>query len=205
MKTKSLIFTLVVGALWLGYYFFTNRSYDIYNYPSDGTAIVAFGDSLVEGVGSARGGGFVSILEDRLGEKIINLGTSGDTTKDALLQLTGVVEADPRVVIVLLGGNDAIKRIPIEETFLNLNTIIDTIHESGSSVLLVGVQGGLIGDKYKDRFKALAREKRTAFVPDILDGIISKPSLMSDGIHPNDAGYKVIADRIEPILVSLIK
>src|SRR5206468_2546588 len=85
--------------------------------PTAGQTIVAFGDSLVEGHGATPGHDFVSVLSRRLGVPIINAGRSGDTAEAALSRLEQAVLArNPRVVIVLLGGNDFLRRVPREET-----------------------------------------------------------------------------------------
>jgi lysophospholipase L1-like esterase len=67
-------------------------------------------------------------------------------------------------------------------------------------VILVGVSVGLFSDPYEERYEALARRTSSALVPDILDGLIGRASVMSDSIHPNDRGYAMIADRLEPVL-----
>ncbi len=177
----------------------------ITNYPPARDVVVSFGDSLVEGVGATSGNDFSSILEDRLGVPIINRGIRGNTTADGLARIDDVLRRDtPGVVILLLGGNDAIRRVSVEETFKNLSTIIEKIHARGAVTLLVGVQGGILGDKYKGEFRDLRKRYQTAFVPDILDGLIGTPGLMYDGVHPNDEGYRVIADRLEPVLRELL-
>jgi acyl-CoA thioesterase-1 len=167
--------------------------------------VVAFGDSLVAGRGAPSGRDFVSLLSERLGVPIINAGHSGDTTRAALTRLdSDVLSRDPRVAIVLLGGNDYLRRVPIEETFDNLTEIVDGLRRRGTAVVLVGVSVGLLSDPYAVRYEALAREKAAALVPDILGGIIGHGDLMSDAIHPNGQGYKIIADRLEPVLRELL-
>lgn len=205
MKKSLLILIgaiLILGTLFL---LLRDNSYEITNINTEEGAIVAFGDSLVEGIGSTDGNDFVSLLSNRTGEEIINLGVAGDTTRKGLARLEDVTVANPKVVILLLGGNDAIQKVPIDETFRNLEQIIDRLHASGSAVLLVGIQGGIIGDKYKKPFKELAEEKKTAFVPDILDDVIGNIKLMADAIHPNNDGYAIVADRIEPVLMELLE
>ncbi|MCA9358698.1 arylesterase [Candidatus Kaiserbacteria bacterium] len=186
-------------------YFFFSGSDSVTNYPSSGTSVVAFGDSLVEGVGASEGNDFVAVLSRQIGEPIINLGKSGDTTKDALARMSQVVDSNPKIVIVLLGGNDYLKNVPAEETFSNLETIIEEIHASGAIVLLLGVRGGILHDGYESQFEDLAEKHNVAYVSDVLDGLIGKPGLMSDTIHPNDAGYKIIADRVYPVLGELLQ
>ena len=74
---------------------------DITNYPGDGTTIVAFGDSLVEGVGATAGNDFVSVLSTEIGEPIVNLGQRGDTTRDGLKRLDSVIAQDPQKVFLI--------------------------------------------------------------------------------------------------------
>lgn len=205
-KTLAAILLLVAcSVLWqVVSVFFSYRP--ITNYPPKGERIVVLGDSLSEGVGaSSPENGYVGILERRIGVTIINKGVSGDTVGAAKNRLeSDVLNENPDIVMILLGGNDAIRRTPREEVFLDLREIITRVHEKGAVVLLVGVQGSILGDRYKEGFADLAEETGAAFVPDILDGIIGVPSLMSDTIHPNDAGYLKMADRIAPTLNELV-
>ena len=202
---KKAIVIVGVLILILGYFILRDDSVEITNINSSNQVLVAFGDSLVEGIGSTNGNDFVSVLSRRVNREIINLGIAGDTTKQGLARLNEVIALKPKAVILLLGGNDAIQKVPIEETFSNLEQIIDGVHSSGGAVVLVGVQGGIIGDRFKKPFKELANKKDVAFVPDILDGLIGNISLMADAIHPNDDGYVIMADRIEPILMEILK
>jgi lysophospholipase L1-like esterase len=174
--------------------------------PTTGEGIIAFGDSLVEGRGATPGHDFVSVLSRRLGVPIINAGRSGDTAGAALSRLDHAVLArSPRVVIVLLGGNDFLRRVPREETFGHLATIVERIRERGAAVVLVGVSVGFFSDSYAKEYEALARRSSAGLVPDILDGIIGHGDRMSDAIHPNDLGHQMIADRLEPTLRDLMR
>src|SRR6056297_1363725 len=101
------LFLILVGCILLGaYLLFFHGSSAVTNVPSAGTRIIAFGDSLVEGVGANPGNDFVSILSRNIAEPIVNLGNSGDTTRDALARIDEVLEQDPKIVLVLIGGND---------------------------------------------------------------------------------------------------
>jgi acyl-CoA thioesterase-1 len=203
---KSYPFIVVAIVIFVLLYQFFFKAPDIVtNYASDGTTIVAFGDSLVEGVGASAGNDFMSALSRQLEEPIVNLGVRGDTTADAVLRLDQVIAQDPKVVMVLLGGNDYLQQVPKAETFANLNQIVTTIHDSGAVVMLLGVRGGLLRDEYQGDYQDLAQSLGTAYVPNVLDGLFGNPSLMSDAIHPNDAGYQVIADKVEPVLLDLVQ
>jgi lysophospholipase L1-like esterase len=173
--------------------------------PTSGQGIVAFGDSLVEGRGAPPGQDFVSVLAARLGTSITNAGRSGDTTRAALQRLPhDVLALNPRIVIVLLGGNDYLRRVPTEETFANLETIVTRIRQQGAAVILAGVAVGLMSDPYAAEYDALARRTSSGLVSDILDGIQGRPGLMADAIHPNGQGYARIADRLEPVVRELM-
>ncbi|HXK38234.1 MAG TPA: GDSL-type esterase/lipase family protein [Candidatus Paceibacterota bacterium] len=180
------------------------KTISIRNAPARGNKILAFGDSLTQGVGSDTGG-YVRMLSERIKLPIINKGISGDTTALALSRINDARAEKPDIVILFLGGNDALRRVSVDETFRNLKTIIKDFQSDGAVILLVGVQGGIIGDKYRSPFKSLAKEMGTAFDPDILNGIFGNAKLMSDdGIHPNDAGYTIITDRIASVLIPLL-
>ena len=195
----------VVGALLVAFWFLLDRSPRAAK-PTAGATVVAFGDSLVEGRGATPGHDFVSLLAQRLSVPIVNAGRSGDTATAALSRLdASVLSRNPRVVIVLLGGNDFLRRVPEPETFRSLATIVERIRQRGAAVVLVGVSVGLITDPYASEYEALARRTSSGLVPDILDDIIGHADRMSDSIHPNDQGYEMIADRIEPVVRDLIR
>jgi acyl-CoA thioesterase I len=198
------IFTFLFLLLALTFYFLADNK-SIKNYPSLGTDIVAFGDSLVEGVGASQGKDFVSLLSKKIGKEIVNLGVSGNTTDDGLKRLSQLDNYKPKVVLLLLGGNDHLKKVPIETTFNNLEKIIKDIQSRGSIVLLLGVRGNLFGDKFKDEFKKLSKKYETAYVEDVLKGLFGNSKYMSDAIHPNDLGYEKITERIYPVLIDLLK
>ncbi|MEN9912860.1 MAG: hypothetical protein RLY66_268 [Candidatus Parcubacteria bacterium] len=177
----------------------------IYNLDSTGTNIIAFGDSLVRGIGSTPDNDLFSLLSVRIGQPILNMGVSGDTTADAIARLDTVLAADPRLVIIILGGNDYLKRVPMDVTFQNLGQVVDTIQSRGAAVLILGVRGGLIRDTYDDRFEEFAHKHHAGFVSNILDDLIGDPKYMSDSVHPNDLGYAKIADRVEPVLRKMLR
>lgn len=162
--------------------------------------IVVFGDSLVEGYGATSKGGFVTLLSERMSLPIANYGRSGDTTTQAKARLNAVVAAKPDIALVLLGGNDALRRIPETETEENFRTIITELQKSGSRVILLGVLGGFPRDPYAPMFERLVGDYDITYIPNVLSGVIGRSNLMHDGVHPNQDGYQKIADRILPIL-----
>lgn len=205
MMQKVILAVIVLALFGVGAYFFFGGSHKIKNYPSSGTTVVAFGDSLIEGVGSTKQGGFVPTLSEQVMVPIVNMGKSGDTTADGLARIDEVLAQDPKVVLLLLGGNDYLRHIPQAETEANLKKIIEQIQEKGAVVLLLGVRGGVLSDHFSEMYQSLADEYGTAYVPDVLEGLLGKEEFMSDSVHPNDAGYAHIAERIAPILAPLIR
>lgn len=166
--------------------------------------IVAFGDSLVAGVGATSGNDFVSRTALTIGMPIINMGRAGDTTRTGLSRLDAVLAQDPGVVIVLLGGNDYLQRIPLEETEQNLSEIITRVQEQGAVVVLLGVRGGVLRDNFSSMYERVSERHNTLYVSDVLDGLIGNGQYMDDAIHPNDAGYARIADRLSEVFQTQI-
>lgn len=157
------------------------------------------------GFGARSGADFPSVLAAKLGVPIRNLGVPGETSAAGLARMAGVVARRPRVVLLGFGGNDALQGVAPAETFQNLATMIDQLHDSGSFVVLLGIRSGLVFDKYEKQFHALARRKRVLYVPDILAGLFADPRYMSDQVHPNEEGYQRIAERIAGKIVPLIE
>ena len=169
------------------------------------STVVAVGDSWVEGVGATEGNDFVSLLSDRLGIPIVNEGRTGDTTADVLARIgRDVLIHDPTHVIVLVGGNDVIRLVPREVMRDNLDSIVRRITETGADVLLVGYRCGIANEDCAGIYEALAEKYGVRLVPNIQEGIVGRPMRMSDPIHPNNEGYRIIADRLEPTLRDML-
>ncbi len=189
--------------LWLLFGFSTQ---EIRNYPSKGVGVIAFGDSLIEGVGSTDGEDLVSLLSVKTGVSIQNFGRSGDTTELALERLPQVLEEvpNPKVVIILLGGNDFLRKVPRTQTFKNMEEIITAFQERGAVVLILGIRGGIFKDNFQEEFENLSKMYATGYVPNVLSGLIGRAEYMYDSIHPNNVGYKKVADRVYPVLSKFI-
>jgi acyl-CoA thioesterase I len=197
------IVLLTILSLW---FYKTKNKMDVRNYPSSGTQIIVVGDSLVYGVGaSSRDKNFVSILSREIGKPIVNLGISGDTTADGLKRIDELDKYNPKAVILLLGGNDYLRKVPQNETFTNLEKIIENIQRRGAIVVLLGIRGGIINDDFKSDFEKLRDRYKTAYVPNVLGGLIGNQTYMYDAIHPNDEGYRIIAEKVYPILKSVLE
>lgn len=193
----TLVLILVIVGFFVLMYFMKYRAPTISNYPSERTLVVAFGDSLIEGLGGTNEG-FVGYLEELVNYDIENMGNSGETTHEALGRVKSVTDKKPRIVIVSLGGNDFIQQRPVNDVKQDLNKVVSQIQDGGSMVIVLGVPG------YKDLHKDVAKTQNAAYVSNILSGLITNPDYMSDAIHPNDIGYEKIAKKIEPVLEKLL-
>lgn len=164
--------------------------------------IVALGDSITRGYGAPEGESYPDQLSQRLGVRVINQGVDGNTSGDGLARLDrDVLVLRPRVVLVCLGGNDILRRVPKETLFRNLEEIVGRIQKSGALVALIGMKGStLLGVDYRKDYLDLARRTGCVHVPNIQQGIFNDPSLMSDQLHPNAKGYARMAERIEPFV-----
>lgn len=174
------------------------EGYDrIRNLRSAGQTIICFGDSLTEGVGASQGEDYPSVLSRLIAAPVVNAGHRGDTTADALNRLArDVLEKNPRLVILLLGGNDFLRQVPAGDTRKNLETIVQRIQERGAMVAITGMKLGLFTDEYGAMMENIAEKFGALLVPQVTKGILTDSKLKSDPIHPNGAGYRLIAERV---------
>jgi acyl-CoA thioesterase I len=178
----------------------------IRNVRSDGETIICFGDSLTEGVGAESGEEYPTVLSRELGRRVVNAGQSGDTSARALARLSNLLDnKNPRLVIVLLGGNDFLRQVPTAETRKNLKEIVRQIQDHGAMVAIAGMRLGLFTDEYGPIFKDTAQESGALYIPEVMKGIFNDAKFKSDQIHPNSAGYRLIAKRVAERVKPLLK
>ena len=178
----------------------------VLNLRSGGEAIVCFGDSLTEGVGAQAGEDYPSALSRQLGFPVVNAGRRGDTTAQALERLSeSVLRRNPRLVIVLLGGNDFLRQLPRAESKKNLAEIVRRIQQQGAMVAIAGIKLGLFTDEFAAIYEDTAKEFGALYIPQVMKGILSDAKLKSDPIHPNGAGYRLIAERIAEKIRPLLR
>lgn len=163
--------------------------------------VVILGDSLGAAYGVPEEEGFVALLGARLGRPLVNLSRSGATTAQALERFEGeVLPTRPALLLLQLGGNDALQRVDPIKTRENLSQMIAAAQAQGIPVILLGVRGGLLSDTFEEMYEGLAKEYETGYVSNLLDGILTRPELKLDSVHPNAQGHRLIADRVEPEL-----
>ena len=181
--------------------------------------VLAFGDSLYAGYGLKQDQSFPAVLERELEEKgiaakVVNAGVSGDTTAGGRARLAFTLdglERKPDLAVVGLGANDALRGIDPSETRRNLDAIVGELDKRGIPVLITGMMAPRnLGSAYVSSFDSiypeLAKQYDAKLDPFILEGVITRPDLLlSDGIHPNDAGVRVMAARIAPMAADRLK
>jgi acyl-CoA thioesterase-1 len=157
--------------------------------------------------------GWVSLIQKRLPPqtRVIDAAESGKTTSGALRILPGLLDQHrPQVVILEIGANDGLRGHHPDVIKRNLASMITQSMQSGAHVLMTGMDiPSNYGPVYREAFRSvytdLAADYDIAFVPSIFDEIFLRPDLLqADGLHPNEAAQHVIADRILPVLKTLI-
>ena len=172
-----------------------------------GKQVIVLGDSIAAGYGVAEEQAFPSVLSRKLGVPILNRSVSGDTTAMGLNRLQkDILDEEPWLVIVELGGNDYLRNVPKSQTEENLRQIVTAIQQQGAIAVLLGINVGRLGDEYKEMFDRLAKETQAYLIPQVLKGIIDNPKHRQDDIiHPNVAGQEFLATRVAEELQPLLE
>jgi acyl-CoA thioesterase-1 len=178
--------------------------------------VVFLGDSLTAGLGLPADQAYPSLLArelsaDGFAVRVNNAGVSGDTTADGVRRLRWLLAQHPAVVVVGLGGNDALRGQPVEEIERNLRQIVAQARQAGARVLVLGMQiPPNYGPDYTSAFAAvyprIARDLRVPLVPFLLAGVGGVAELnQADGIHPTAAGQVKVAANVKPFLEQLLR
>jgi acyl-CoA thioesterase-1 len=182
---------------------------------TDRPLLVCYGDSITAGYGLETGQSFPNALERDLDArgyhyKVINQGTSGATTKDAVAGLRSILLLHPAVIIVEFGGNDGLRGLPPEQTRRNLDAVLTALENAHIKILLAGITlppnyGQEYIQQFDQIFRDLAAKHHVAFVPMIYKDLVNVPgTIQADGIHPTAKGSEIIARTLLPVLTPLL-
>jgi len=186
---------------------------------SKAPVILVVGDSLSAEYGLKRGTGWVALLDERLKKekvqaRIVNASISGDTTAGGRSRIAALLQQHrPALVVIELGGNDALRGLPLSMTRDNLATMARLSREAGAKVLLLGMEmppnyGARYAREFREVFTSVAKAEQTALLPFFLHGVadLQDPTSMfqADRIHPNETAQPIMRDNVWPELVKLL-
>jgi acyl-CoA thioesterase-1 len=182
--------------------------------------ILVVGDSLSAEYGIPRGSGWVALLEKRLAEQklaypVVNASISGDTTAGGRSRLPALLtQHRPKVVVIALGGNDALRGLPLDMTQANLTEMARAAQAAGAKVLIVGIAvppnyGRKYGEDFFRLFGTVAKAQGTALAPFLLAGVADGPDademFQPDRIHPKAQAHPKMLDNVWPALKPLLR
>lgn len=177
--------------------------------------IVCFGDSLTAGYGTGPGESYPDYLQEDLDAagykyRVVNEGVSGNTTKDGVDRLDGVVAMKPAVVVVEFGGNDGLRGLPIEDSRKNLDTIIGKLKTSGGKVVIAGITlppnyGATYIKQFDATYTILAKKYDVPLLPFLLKDVYNVPGMMqADATHATAQGNKIVAKDVMQLLTPIL-
>jgi acyl-CoA thioesterase-1 len=187
--------------------------------PVAAPTLLVLGDSLSAEYGLKRGAGWVALLEQRLATlkrdvKVVNASISGDTTSGGRSRLPALLaQHRPSHVVIELGGNDALRGLPLAMTRDNLEQMAQAAQAAGARLLLVGMQvppnyGADYTRAFADTFASVARKHKAALVPFLLHGVADRPDaekwFQADRIHPREEAQPLLLDNVWPELKKIL-
>jgi len=185
--------------------------------PDTRAAVLVVGDSLSAAHNIPAASGWVNLLQQRVKQQIkappaiINASISGETTAGALTRLPGLLEKHrPSVVVIELGGNDALRGLTPAQLRGNLEKMIVASQKADAKVLLLGIDvppnyGPAYRQRLRQTYAELAKQYDVALLPFLLEGVALKPNLMqADGLHPTAAAQPQVLDNVWPLLKPLL-
>lgn len=180
--------------------------------------IVFFGDSLTAGYGlDDVEDAFPGIIQKSLDSlnlsySVVNSGVSGETTAGGRSRIDWVLNQEPNIFVLELGANDGLRGVPLSETKVNLQMIIDAVKKKypKTKIVLAGMQippnmGQDYTSEFRQIFPDLATKNDLALIPFLLENVGGIPELnQADGIHPTEEGHKIVAKNVWPVLKPLL-
>jgi acyl-CoA thioesterase-1 len=177
--------------------------------------IVCFGDSLTAGYGVDPEHSYPAVLQRELNAKgykyrVVNMGVSGETTKDGLARVQHVLAAKPEIVVVEFGGNDGLRGLPLRDTEKNLDAIVSALKKSGTRVAMAGITlppdyGPDYVNRFNSMYPTIAKKNGVALLPFIYKDVFGvKGFIQSDGIHATAPGNQQVAKNIEGLITPML-
>jgi acyl-CoA thioesterase-1 len=177
--------------------------------------ILFIGDSLTAGYGVSQKSNFPSLIGNKLKSenisvKIVNASISGSTSASSHSRLRFYKKLRPSILFLALGANDGLRGVPAKQTKLNLEKTIQLAQSWKTKVILAGMKvppnyGEVYRREFEAMYPALAKKYKVTLVPFLLHNVAGEKSLnQGDGIHPNEAGNKIMAETVYTYLRPLL-
>nr|WP_196228654.1 arylesterase [Kingella kingae] len=172
---------------------------------ASGTTVLALGDSLTAGYGAGKGEDYPTQLAQITGWKIINGGVSGNTSAQALERLPELLQQNPKLVLVSIGGNDFLQKKSESETIANISRIIETVQAAKIPVVLVAIPyftaGALLGSVSEHPlYDDLAKKFDVPLLKGAWADVLGDKDMKSDAVHGNGKGYRYFAEEMADFL-----
>jgi len=178
--------------------------------------LVCYGDSITAGYGLDLDQAYPALLQRKLAGlgynySVINQGTSGATTKDAVAELPAVLRLHPAVVILEFGGNDGLRGLPVAESQRNLDRVLSGLQNAHARIVLAGITlppqyGQEYIRSFEQMFRTLAASHHVALIPMLYVNLVHVPgTIQGDGIHPTAKGSAIIAATIFQVLKPMLR
>jgi acyl-CoA thioesterase-1 len=178
--------------------------------------VMVFGDSLAAAYNFLPAEGWVHLIEERIAGarlpwSVVNASVSGETTAGALRRLAvDLKRHNPSVVVIELGGNDALRGQPVAEMRSNLEQMIRLVRAARAEPVLVGIMippnyGIEYAAQFRDMYAQLAARDKLALVPFLLEGIDQPELFQKDQLHPTAAAQARIADNVWSVLAPVLR
>ena len=191
MKNVYLLFVFFLSAC-------SNDSTPVFEEISQDAIILAFGDSLTYGTGTANDTSYPSILSELSSREVINAGVPGEISRNGLIRLPSLLdEHQPELLILIHGGNDILRKIPNHQTRKNIEQMLGLAKQRDIKVVMLGVpEPNLFLMGSAEIYQQIAEQNNTPIDLETLPSILSNKKLKSDMIHPNTLGYKTLAENV---------
>lgn len=167
----------------------------------DEAVILAFGNSITHGTGAGKDKSYPAVLEKLSGRKVINAGVPGEVSEKGLKRLPALLDQHkPDLLILCHGGNDILRKKDLQKMQDNIRKMIKLARERNIPVVLLGVPKFGLFLSVAPEYQEIAENSDVVFIGDLLPDVLSDRDLKSDTVHPNAAGYQVMAENIYSVL-----
>jgi len=192
----------IIATVMLIYLSACTQAEPVYNKLTSDGVILAFGDSLTYGTGASPANSYPAILSQLTGHSVINAGIPGEISEHGLRRLPSLLDQhQPELLILTHGANDILRKLPLDKARKNLEAMVQLAQQRNIKVVMLAVPSfNVLLLNSAPFYSEVAEAYDVPIDLDTLADIIGQRSLKSDTVHPNDAGYRVMAENIFKLL-----